>query len=241
MNKKKYKIEFHIHTSASHDSMLSKYFILLMCKIKGINCIAITDHNEVKNAIQFKPFFQKKGIEVIVGEEIFTKEGEIIGLFLNQKIEPYMTLPDTIKEIKKQGGLVYVPHPYDGKRNKTVISYDDIKKNCNDIDFIECHNGRNIKESYSKKQDEIATSLNLRKIVGSDAHTFYEIGRNYCLVNSFEKNKFISEIEKSDFKKRECIKFAHFNTKVVRLIKMIKGGKWNELSRIIDKKIRKRK
>ena len=241
MKKNKYKIEFHVHTSASHDSMLSKFFLFLMCKIKGINCIAITDHNEIKNAIKFKPFFKKRKIEVIVGEEIFTKEGEVIGLYLTKKIEPNLSLKETIEEIKKQKGLVYVPHPYDKKRYKTVLSYENIKKIANNIDFIECHNGRNVKKSYSDKQEEIASSLNLKKIIGSDAHTFYELGRNYCVVNSIEKKNLIKEIENAKFVKKECINFAHFNTKIVRILKLVKGGKWNELSRIVNKKFKRNK
>lgn len=241
MKNKKYKIEFHVHTSISKDSFLSKIFLFFMCKIKGINCVAITDHNEIQNAIEFKPFFEKRGINVIIGEEILTKQGEVIGLFLNKKIEPNASLKETIEEIKKQNGLIYIPHPYDKKRNKTVISYNDLEKIEEDIDFIECHNGRNISFDYSQNQEEIADKLNLIKLVGSDAHTFYEIGRNYCIVNSIDKNKLKNEIKKAKFKKSKCIKFAHFNTKLVRALKLIKGGKWNELSRIINKKIKRNK
>lgn len=241
MNKKMYKIEFHIHTNASHDSFLNKHLLAFMCKIKKINCVAITDHNEIKNAISYKKFLEKKGIKVIVGEEILTKDGEIIGLFLNKKIQPFLSAIQTIKEIKKQDGIVYVPHPFEPKRSKTVLKYEVIKNNKNLIDFIECHNGRNRDKNCSIKQDEIATNLKIRKIIGSDAHTFYELGRNYCTVNSLEKDELINEIERAYFVKKKCIQFAHFNTKIVRLIKIVKGGKWNELSRIINKKIRKRK
>lgn len=241
MSKKKYKLEFHVHTATSHDSILSKYFLFFMCKFKKIDCIAITDHNEITGALKYKSFFEKHDISVIVGEEIFTKDGEIIGLYLNKKIDPMLSVEQTIEEIKKQNGFVYIPHPYDKKRYKTVLKFDLVKKYCKSIDFIECHNGRNISEDYSIKQNQIAEELKLRKIVGSDAHTFYEIGRNCCLVNSFEKNKLKNEIENAIFIKKKCIKFCHFNTKVARVINMIKGGKWNELSRCINKKISKSK
>ena len=235
------KAEFHVHTSASTDSFLSMGLLFLMCKIKKIKCIAITDHNEISNALKFKAKYEKKGINVIVGEEIFTKDGEIIGLFLKEKIKPNQSVEETITEIKKQGGLVYVPHPYDEKRVKTVLPKDVIKKNKKNIDFIECHNGRNEKEKYSYMQNEIAEELNITKIIGSDAHTFYEIGRNYCELNEVSKNKLLNEVSKAEFSKKECIKFAHKNTKIVRLLKMIAGGKWNELSRIINKKLKRNK
>lgn len=241
MKKGKYKIEFHVHTSESKDSLLSNAFLFLMCKIKGIDCIAITDHNEIKNALKIKKIFEKRRIKVIVGEEIFTKDGEIIGLYLAKKILPGLSLKDTVKEIKRQNGLVYIPHPYDEKRHKSVIKFDYIKEIASDVDFIECHNGRNIKRKFTSKQEKIADLLNLRKIVGSDAHTFYEIGRNYCIVDSIEKKDLITEIQNAVFVKKECINFAHFNTKIVKIIKLIKGGKWNELSRIINKKLKRNK
>ena len=236
---KKYRIEFHVHTSISNDSFLKKRFLFLMCKLKKINCLAITDHNEIDNAIKYKEYFEKHGIKVIAGEEIFSKDGEIIGLFLTKKISPNLSAFETINEIKKQNGLVYIPHPYDEKRYKTVFKKDTLLEIKDKVDFIECHNGRNVLQKYSDIQSSIADELGLVKIVGSDAHTFYEIGRNYCEVSSLEKEDLINEIKNANFVKKKCIKFAHFNTKIVKLLKMIKGGKWNELSRIINKRFRR--
>lgn len=236
---KKYKAEFHMHTAYSHDSILTKYFLFLVCKIKKIKYIAITDHNEIKGAIKYKKFFEKHGINVIVGEEIFSKDGEIIGLFLEKKINPGLSIEDTVKEIKKQNGIVYVPHPYDEKRLETVITPDALKKIHKDVDLIECHNGRNIKEEFSVKQNEIAGKYKITKIVGSDAHTIYEVGRNYCLVNEINRDNLIEEIKNAEFHKSKCLKIAHKITKVARLIKIVKGGKWNELSRIINKKFKR--
>ncbi|MBR7042041.1 MAG: PHP domain-containing protein, partial [Bacilli bacterium] len=164
---------------------------------------------------------------------------EIIGLYLNERIEPKLSASDTIKEIRRQKGLVYIPHPYDGKRHKTVIDEDVLRKIKNDVDFIECHNGRNIKKEYSDVQDRMADELNITKIIGSDVHTFYEVGRNYCLVNPFTKETLVKEIKTATFHKKNCLKFAHFHTKIVRLIKLIKGGNFSELSRIINKKLKR--
>ena len=111
-----YKSEFHVHTRYSKDSILSYWLLLLILKIKKINTVAITDHNEVAGALKYKDKFKKHGIELIVGEEIFTNKGEIIGLGLTTKIEPDLSPKETIKQIKEQNGIVYVPHPYDEKR-----------------------------------------------------------------------------------------------------------------------------
>lgn len=240
-NIKKYRVEFHVHTVHSKDSMLNKFFILLMCKIKKIKCIAITDHNEIKGAVKYEKFLKKHNVNVIIGEEIFTSEGEIIGLFLMNKIEKNLSPEETILQIRKQGGLVYIPHPYDEKRKETVLKSEALKRIYKDVDFIECHNGRNISTMFSIKQNEIAEKYGLTKIIGSDAHTFYEIGRNYCYINSFNKEDLINEIKNAEFYKKKCIKVAHFHTKIAKIIKMMGNGEFSELRRIINKKIRRRK
>lgn len=235
------KIEFHVHSIASNDSLLTKFFMCLMCKIKKINCLVITDHNEIWFAQKYKSYFKKNNIDVIVGEEIFTNEGEIIGLFLTEKINPGLSLGETIKLIKKQDGLVYVPHPYDPKRRKTVLKENSMKKYLKEIDFIEMHNGRNYYKETSDKQLEIVENFSSNKVIGSDAHTFYELGRNYCYVDSYDKEFFVSNMKNAVFHKKKCIKIAHLNTKVVKLIKIILRGDINGFVRIIKRKIKKRK
>ena len=236
-----YKVEFHVHSSASKDSILNKYFILMMAKMRKIDCIAITDHNEVKFALNNKAFFEKHNLAVIVGEEIFTEDGEVIGLFLNKKIEPMKSAKDTIKEIKKQGGFVYIPHPYDEKRVETVLSEKVLQDIVNDVDLIEKHNGRNVSKDFSLMQEQIAEKYNLRKITGSDAHTFYELGRNYCLVDSFERDKLLKSIDNCVFHEKNCLKIAHQNTKFVKLFKMLMRGDIDGIFRIINRKFKKRK
>lgn len=233
------KIELHVHTSYSKDSILTYPFLLFMCKIKRINCLAITDHNEVKGALYYKERLQKHNIDVIVGEEIFTKDGEIIGLFLHEKIEPNLSVEETIEEIKKQDGYIYVPHPFDTKRKKTVLKEKALKKVIKDIDFIECHNGRNIESMFSLKQEKVVKKYDKIGVVGSDAHTFYELGRNYCLVNSYNRDNFKEELAKAILVKRRCLKVAHTNTKIAKLLKIFRKGEWNELYRIIKKKFKK--
>lgn len=237
---KKIKTEFHVHTKASKDSILNKVFILVMCKIHKINCIAITDHNEIWYAKKNKNFFEKRGIKVIVGEEIFSADGEIIGLFLNEGIPKGLSAEETIKEIKKQNGLVYIPHPYDEKREKTVLKKEALEKNIEDIDFIECYNGRNIKKEFSDIQEMLVKKYNKTGIVGSDAHTFFELGRNYIELENVEKEKIIESVKNGNFKKQKCIKFAHEWTKIVKSLKLLKKGEFNEIRRIINGKCRGR-
>lgn len=236
------RCELHTHTQYSHDSFLSFYGYLIRLKMNKIKIIGITDHNEIEGAIKFKQKLKKFGIDVIVGEEIFTNSGEIIGLFLKEKISPSLSLEETIKEIKKQKGLVYVPHPYDVKRKKTVIPYEEIYKNKKDIDFIEIHNGRNIEEYYSEIQYEIYQEISdsVIPVIGSDAHTFFELGRNFMEIDNFNNLDDINEFKKSiitaKFNKKKCVPIFHEITKVVRLTKYLTKGDFNGLFRVAKKK-----
>lgn len=237
----KYKTEFHVHTRGSKDSTLNFIFLFMQCKIKKINCIAITDHNEVNWAVKHKEKFEKNNIKVIVGEEIFTSEGEIIGLFLKKRILPNLTPLETINEIKRQNGIVYIPHPYEPYRHKTVLKEKNIEKYSNMYDLIEFHNGRNRTEEISNKQKKLQNKYGITGVIGSDAHTFFEIGRNYMMLDSIDKKNIVNSIKNCDeYKCSKCILFAHKWTKVARAIKMIEKGKINELFRIIYRKFKKR-
>ena len=239
---KKYKTEFHVHTRYSHDSILSLFLLKILCKIKKIDTIVITDHNEIKGALKCKEKFKKSNIEVIVGEEILTSCGEIIGLRLNKKIEPNLTPEETIRKIKLQNGLVYVPHPYDEKRYKTVLIESEIEKNKNDIDFIEIYNGRNVSELFGIKQQEIARKYNIKNIIGSDAHTFFEIGRNYILTDKKITDDNIDfDANNVEFIKKKCITLAHKKTKLDRVLKYIFKGDISGLFRTINRRSKKTK
>lgn len=209
-----------------------------MLKIRKIDIVAITDHNEILGALKFKIFLEKYGLKVIIGEEIMTTKGEVIGLFLKKKISSGLSPKETMLEIKKQNGLVYIPHPYDEKRYKTVLCESEIKENVKLIDFIEIHNGRNVSYKYSQKQEEIAEKYNINKVVGSDAHIFFELGRNYNFVkNSFKEEDLKQNIKKiKNYKKAKCQFLSHKVTIFIKIYKKIKQGESSEIFRIIKKK-----
>ena len=137
---------------------------------------------------------------------------------------------------------MYIPHPYDEKRYRTVLPVEEIEKNIEDIDIIECHNGRNIREEFSIKQEEIANRYNKLKMVGSDAHIFFELGRNFNLIENFSsKEEFLSNLKKIEFSKKNCIQISHQLTKIVRIIKLLLKGEISEVFRIIRRKYKGRK
>lgn len=239
-----FKIITHVHTKYSHDSILSHYLLYKKCLHMGINYIAITEHNNIQGALAFKTYCDNRGglLKVIIGEEIMTTEGEIIGLYIKDEISPAQTPEKTIDDIKEQGGIVYVPHPYDLKRYRTVLKEDAISRLKDRIDCIEVHNGRNILKEYDQRQNEIAEKYGIKKIIGADAHTIFEIGKNYMesdiAVDSAECFK--KALDNMIFTPSGCKNWYHTLTKVDRGIKLVKQGAINELCRIILRKFKSR-
>src|SRR5262249_51765782 len=103
--------DLHMHTSHSHDCATDPEALLDHCIAQGLGAVAATDHNEIGGALEAAAL--GKPITVIVGEEVKTSQGEVIGLFLTEKIERGLTMAETIGQIQAQGGLVLMPHPFD--------------------------------------------------------------------------------------------------------------------------------
>lgn len=240
------RIEMHVHTKYSKDSFQCFWPLYLKCRLKKIDVIAITEHNNIEGGVAFQAFCKKHGnkLQAIVGEEIFTDSGEIIGLFIEEGIRPGLTMQETIEEIKKQGGVVYVPHPYDLKRHKTVLKERYIAEFRDSIDCIEIHNGRNVSTEYDIKQKEIADKYGIKPVIGSDAHTTVEIGRNYmecdmgCKDYVMTAKYFKSCIPKFQFHPTGCLMIAHKITIGVKFIKLLRKGEFHELYRVISKRIK---
>ena len=235
-----FKAEFHVHTRFSRDSLLALWLLYLKCRLKKIDYIAVTEHNNIKGGTAFSMFCTKrKGkVKCIVGEEIMTQSGEIIGLYLFEEVPPGLSAAETIERIRSQGGVVYVPHPYDEKRSKTVLKEDILSELANQVDCIECYNGRNISPEYGRIQNEIADRFGIRKIVGSDAHTLMEIGRNVVLLNESidDPDSFKNALSSAVFQTKKCISFAHFVTKISKALKLLIKGDFHELHRAINKR-----
>ena len=161
------KLDLHIHSKYSFDSILEPKRIVKTALSRGINVIAVTDHNTIKGALKTR-FYRNRDLIVIIGSEIKTNFGDIIGLFLTEEVvsRDFFAVAD---EIKEQGGLIVLPHPY---RKRETIS----KELLTNVNLIEILNARS-----SKKENAGAKELAKRSgkigVAGSDAHFSFEIGR----------------------------------------------------------------
>ena len=116
-------VDLHMHTDHSGDCATPVEVLLATAREQGLGAIAITDHNEISGALEAQEKAEAAGVKVIVAEEVKTADqGEVIGLFIKEKIPRGMSLEETVAEIKRQGGLVYVPHPFD--RMHSVPDYE---------------------------------------------------------------------------------------------------------------------
>ena len=149
---------------------------------RGIDCAAITDHNEIEGALEA----ERLGIiRIIVGEEIMTTRGEIIGLFLTERIPPRMGPLETIEAIRTQGGIAMAPHPTDRLRG-SALHASVLPEVAEHLDLVEIFNGRTILESDNASARRYQESNGLMACVGSDAHTEIELGGCWNEIEGFE-------------------------------------------------------
>jgi len=190
--------------------------IVNRCREVGINCIAICDHGTTEGALKMRdiaPF------PVIVAEEILTPKGEIIGMFLEQTIPSGLSVDKTIAQIRSQGGLVCIPHPYDMFR-QSALRNNIIDEIAEQVDIIEVFNSRTLLPQSLAKALALALKYGIAKSAGSDAHTLYEIGNAYVEMPEFNgKDDFLQALEKGNISGHRTNPFIHFASVWTRLKK----------------------
>ena len=176
-------VDLHMHTDHSPDCATPVEVLLATAKQEGFGAIAITDHNEISGALD--AVAKAEGVKVIVGEEVKTAtQGEVIGLFLSERIARGLTLEQTVAEIRRQGGLVYVPHPFD--RMHTVPGYEHLLTILEEIDAIEVFNPRVAIGSFNEEAARFAAKYRLIAAAGSDAHVAAGLGSVRLRMRDFD-------------------------------------------------------
>jgi hypothetical protein len=170
--------------------------LLAEAKARGLGAIAVTDHNEISGALEAHA--KAREIKVIVGEEVKTAEqGEVIGLFIEKKIRRGMTLQETIAEIKRQGGVVYVPHPFD--RMHAVPDYKHLLAVLDDVDAIEVFNPRVAISEFNAEAVRFAAKYRIIAGAGSDAHVPQGLGSVRIRMRDFDgPDEFLESLRDAD-------------------------------------------
>jgi hypothetical protein len=178
-------IDLHMHTDHSPDCATPVEVLLETARRQGIGAIAVTDHNEVSGAFEAQAKAEEYGVKVIIGEEVKTaSQGEVIGLFLSEKIPRGWTLEETVAEIKRQGGVVYVPHPFD--RLHSVPDYEHLLGILDDIDVLEIYNPRVAIGAFNEEAVRFAGKYRLLAAAGSDSHVAQGLGTVRNRVPDFD-------------------------------------------------------
>jgi predicted metal-dependent phosphoesterase TrpH len=181
----KMKVDLHCHTEASPDCSTPIELIPSQCVSKKIKVQAITDHNTIDGAVRLKKIaadtVDPAILTIIVGEEVSTQEGEIVGLFLHQAVPAHMTPEDTVKAIKEQGGLVLIPHGFD-PRKRWRLKPPALTRIASQVDIIETFNARISNLKWNRAAVAWAKERGVLMSAGSDAHRLVDIGSAWVEV-----------------------------------------------------------
>ncbi len=189
------KTLIHVHTNYSYDSNISVEALADYAQREGIGCVAVTDHDSIEGALELQKIASFK---VIIGEEVTTRDGHLIGLFLTRKIEPGMSALETAQAIRDQGGIVLVPHPF-------VLSFGcGLKKKTYEIadlvDAVEVFNSQNLSSLADLRAVRFAQQRDLPTFVGSDSHCESSIAPALQMMPDFDSPAtFLQSLRSAEF------------------------------------------
>ncbi len=216
-----WRVDLHMHTSASKDCLSTPADVVRRARDVGLDRIAITDHNQIDGAFEARSI---DGELVIVGEEVRTAEGlDLIGLFLSEHIPPGGTFREVAEEIRRQGGVVYVPHPFDSHRGTTEEFLDGVR-DC--IDAVEGFNARIHDPRRNQKAQDWALVHGLPLGAGSDAHMLREIGRARVAMPPFDGSAaFLSALRDGRIEGRASSHLVHLGSTWAKVAKRLGAGR----------------
>jgi predicted metal-dependent phosphoesterase TrpH len=210
------EVDLHMHTDHSPDCATPVEVLLETARDRGLGAIAITDHNEISGALEARRIAEQTGeVKVIVAEEVKTAgQGEVIGLFIEEKIPRGMTMAETIAAIRAQGGLVYVPHPFD--RFHSVPDYEHLLAIVEEIDVLEVFNPRVALTAFNEEAERFARKYRIVPGAGSDSHVAQGLGSVRVRIHDFEgPQEFLEAMRDADITRK------HKNLVYVQALKLL--------------------
>jgi predicted metal-dependent phosphoesterase TrpH len=180
----RYFVDLHCHTSASFDSLAAPRSVVRAAAHRGLTHLAITDHDRIDGAIAAREIAatEAPSLTILIGQEIRTREGDLIGVFLDRPIPSGLAAVDAIAAVRAQGGLVGIPHPFDSHRGSLLAggAMDDLAPL---VDWVESHNARILVGNGNHLAAKFALEHGLPGVAVSDAHSVLEVGVAYVAVN----------------------------------------------------------
>jgi predicted metal-dependent phosphoesterase TrpH len=210
------EVDLHMHTDHSPDCATAVDVLINTARDRGLGAIAITDHNEISGALEARRIAEQLGdIKVIVAEEVKTAEqGEVIGLFLEERIPKGLSMAETIAEIRRQGGLVYVPHPFD--RFHSVPDYEHLIEIVEEVDILEVFNPRVALTAFNEEAERFARKYRIVPGAGSDSHVAQGLGSVRVRIHDFDgPAEFLEAMRDADITRK------HKNLVYVQALKLL--------------------
>jgi predicted metal-dependent phosphoesterase TrpH len=211
------RADLHNHTHYSPDSILSPEYLLRRARERGIDVIAVTDHNTVHGGLVVQELAARAfpDVRVIVGEEVRTRDGEVLGLFLTEDVPRDLSARETIERIKAQGGVAGAPHPFDAFRTGLDGFMDAV---ADELDFVEGLNARMVFRRHNTEARKFARARGLPLTAASDAHSPREVGRAYVRMADFSTpTEFLGSLRDGKLSGRLSSPFIHWISRFATL------------------------
>ncbi len=206
--------DLHTHTCYSRDSLTSLTDFLAACRRKGLERVAVTDHGSIEGALRLQEMEPQR---IIVGQEIYTTEGELIAYFLTRPVPSDCTPQGAIEQVHAQGGIVGVSHPLDRLRRE-ALGRKGVVAILDQIDFLEVFNARCIFPADNRAARELALAAGLPMTAGSDAHMLWELGRGTVLIEPFDSPRsLLANLQTAQIVGRRSPMWVHFFSSYARL------------------------
>jgi predicted metal-dependent phosphoesterase TrpH len=212
--KTRIRADLHSHTHFSKDGLTTPEEFVRRNVAAGIDCIAVSDHNNIEGALaveKIAPF------RVIISEEIRSTEGEILGYFLRDPVPRGLTPEETVRAIQEQRGLVGVPHPFDRARSSPLRT-EALLRILPDVQILETYNARNLFQRDNRRAAAFAEEHGLVASAGTDAHWGPEVGRTWVEMPSFtDRDDFLGALRAGRIHGHAANPFVHLMSTFAKL------------------------
>jgi predicted metal-dependent phosphoesterase TrpH len=215
------KVDLHMHSDYSKDSLNSFDDIIRRCRIKGMDLICLTDHNTAEGALRLREI---SPLPVIVGEEIATDNGELLAWFLEKTIPSGLSPQETIGRIREQGGVVAISHPADTIRREAMRRVG-VMEIIDRVDALEVFNSRCLLQRFNVNAQALARERGLPGTAGSDAHSLPEIAHAYVEMPAFSsRDEFLRNLPRAVIHGRLSLPWVHIATTITKRIKRLRSA-----------------
>jgi predicted metal-dependent phosphoesterase TrpH len=212
------RVELHAHTYHSDDSLMLPRKMLAICKARGIDKLAITDHNHISGALEAAQIDPGR---VIIGEEIKTTRGELLAFFVKEAVPSGLEPRTAIQALRDQGAFISVSHPLDSLRGG-AWDRGELLEILPHVDALEVFNARGLVRGADRRVEALAEEHGLLRTAGSDAHAYLELGVSGMTLPEFsDAASFRAALSSAHVIRRRSSPLVHFLSRYASLRKSL--------------------